>query len=71
MAAPASGGGGGECVQVVIRCRPLNDTERSDGNQVVVSLDRALGQVTGEPRAEARLPLSISRPLARRLLVPR
>lgn len=30
-----------ECVQVIIRCRPLSSTEVKNGNSVIVSMDRA------------------------------
>ena len=34
-----------ECVKVVIRCRPLSDKEMSAGNEVVVSMKPATGEV--------------------------
>ncbi|CAD8056087.1 unnamed protein product [Paramecium sonneborni] len=35
-----------ECVRVVIRCRPLNDTEKKDGRVCIVNMDTKNGQVT-------------------------
>ncbi|CAD8136871.1 unnamed protein product [Paramecium octaurelia] len=35
-----------ECVRVVIRCRPLNDTEKKDGHVCIVNMDTKNGQVT-------------------------
>lgn len=34
-----------ECVRVVIRCRPLNDTEKKDGRVCIVNMDTKNGQV--------------------------
>lgn len=32
-----------ECVRVVIRCRPLNETEKKDGKVNVVNMDTKNG----------------------------
>jgi kinesin family protein 3/17 len=34
-----------ECVRVVIRCRPLNETEKKDGRVCIVNMDTRTGQV--------------------------
>ena len=48
--------GSGECVKVVVRCRPLNSKETSDGRVSVVEMDERMGmvalsapQAAGEP----------------------
>ncbi|GAQ91439.1 Kinesin-like protein [Klebsormidium nitens] len=51
MTAPAGGSGkgkkhGGECVKVVVRCRPLASKEIADGRQRIVDMDSQTGQVT-------------------------
>ena len=38
--------GGAECVRVVVRCRPLNSSEVSEGRQRIVSMDADLQQVS-------------------------
>jgi hypothetical protein len=50
MTAPGGGGGkgkkhGGECVKVVVRCRPLASKEIADGRQRIVDMDSQTGQV--------------------------
>lgn len=37
---------GGECVKVVIRCRPLNDKEKAQNHERVVDMDGKLGKVS-------------------------
>eukprot|EP00962_Isochrysis_galbana_P010528 scaffold2908_cov105-Isochrysis_galbana.AAC.12 len=34
-----------ECVRVVVRCRPLNSTERNDNRGVIVDMNKATGTV--------------------------
>eukprot|EP00967_Tisochrysis_lutea_P006487 scaffold7704_cov26-Tisochrysis_lutea.AAC.2 len=34
-----------ECVRVVVRCRPLNSTERNDNRGVIVEMDKRTGTV--------------------------
>jgi kinesin family protein 3/17 len=36
----------GESVQVVVRCRPLNSTERGDGNEDIVTVDQGSHRIT-------------------------
>ena len=36
---------GAECVRVVVRCRPLNRSETSDGRKRIVDMDRQMQQV--------------------------
>jgi hypothetical protein len=35
-----------ECVKVAVRCRPLNELEKSRGEQSIVEIDRKLGSVS-------------------------
>lgn len=58
MTAPAGGSGkgkkpGGECVKVVVRCRPLASREISDGRQRIVDMDPQTGQVSAPARSAA------------------
>jgi kinesin family protein 3/17 len=34
-----------ECVRVVVRCRPLNSTERNDNRGVIVEMNKSTGTV--------------------------
>jgi kinesin family protein 3/17 len=40
---------GSECVQVVVRCRPLFGKELAEGRQRIVDMDTETGQVDPEP----------------------
>ena len=42
----------GECVKVVVRCRPLNSTERGDKRNICVGMDESLGQVALQDPAQ-------------------
>eukprot|EP00898_Chlorokybus_atmophyticus_P006255 jgi/Chlat1/6630/Chrsp482S00879 len=56
-AGSGGGNGAGECVRVVVRCRPLASKEVADGRQRVVEVDGSLGQVVvRNPRLDAREP---------------
>lgn len=32
----------GECVQVMVRCRPMNDHEKKQGSKMCVGIDKAV-----------------------------
>ena len=34
-----------ENVQVIIRCRPLNKTEKGNGNKTIVDMDKKTGRI--------------------------
>ena len=39
-----------ESVKVVVRCRPLNKTEKSDGRATIVHMDKRMGTVSLQPQ---------------------
>jgi hypothetical protein len=45
----SSGGGGGECVRVVVRVRPLSEGERASGRVVAVTANAARREIRLEP----------------------
>jgi len=34
-----------ECVKVVVRCRPMNSTEREDGHKQIVKVDEKRNEI--------------------------
>ena len=40
----------GECVRVVVRCRPMNSKETNEGRTRVVDMDVKMGQARGRGR---------------------
>lgn len=34
-----------ECVKVIIRCRPLSETEKKDSRTTIVQMDARVGQI--------------------------
>lgn len=34
-------------VRVAVRCRPMNDTESTNGNKSIVTVDRTKGEIIG------------------------
>ncbi|CAG9463621.1 unnamed protein product [Pedinophyceae sp. YPF-701] len=55
--AHAGGAASSECVKVVVRCRPLNDKEVSDGRTRIVDMDTKMGQVSiRNPKADPQDP---------------
>jgi len=42
-----------ECIRVVIRCRPLSETEMKDGREVAVKLHKDTGEILVQKANEA------------------
>lgn len=45
--------GGDECVKVMVRCRPMNQKEISNGSKNCIEIDKSLNQVIARSSGES------------------